>query len=88
MISPQMNQDASCPTKITAWQTTGNTAGDARKTWADGDGDVDTSDLTTSIINFTSALSSGASAVPEPGSLILLLLGITFLASRRRWLMA
>ena len=42
----------------------------------DGDGDVDTGDLTPSIINFTSALSSGASAVPEPGSLILLLLGM------------
>ena len=27
MISPQMNQAASCPTKTTAWQTTGNTAG-------------------------------------------------------------
>ena len=83
MISPQMNQAASCPTKITAWQTTGNTAGDAGKTWADGDGDVDTSDLTTSIINFTSALSSGASAVPEPGSLILLVMGMMALVLPR-----
>jgi len=30
MISPQMNQAASCPTKTTAWQTTGNTAGGTR----------------------------------------------------------
>jgi len=55
-------------------------AGGSGKTWAqgdmDGDGDVDTGDLTTSIINFTSAMSSGASAVPEPGSLMLLLLGM------------
>ena len=28
MISPQMNQDASCPTKTTAWQATGNMAAD------------------------------------------------------------
>ncbi len=53
-------------------------AGGTGKTWADGDmdgdGDVDTSDLTTSIINFTSALGT-SSAVPEPSSLMLLLLG-------------
>jgi len=27
MVSPQMNQGASCPTKITTWQTIGHTAG-------------------------------------------------------------
>jgi len=64
-------------------------AGGSGKTWAqgdmDGDGDVDTGDLTTSIINFTSAMSSGASAVPEPGSVILLLLGMMalFVPGRR-----
>ena len=31
MISPQMNQAASCPTKTTAWQTIGNTAGGAQQ---------------------------------------------------------
>lgn len=54
------------------------------KTWAegdmDGDGDVDTSDLTTSIINFTSAMgakgSLHAAAVPEPGGVALLILGL------------
>jgi len=55
-------------------------AGGSGKTWADGDtdgdGDVDTSDLTTAIINFTSAMSRGTTAVPEPGSLLLLIMGI------------
>ena len=66
-------------------------AGGTGKVWADGDmdgdGDVDTSDLTTSIINFTSALGAGGavgSAVPEPSSLILLLLGMTVMWGRRR----
>jgi len=49
------------------------------KTWAegdtDGDGDVDTGDLTTSIINFTGAQIGSANTVPEPGSLLLFLLG-------------
>ena len=53
-------------------------AGGSGKTWADGDtdGDGDTSDLTTAIINFTSAMSRGATAVPEPGSLLLLIMGM------------
>jgi len=63
-------------------------AGGAGKTWAegdtDGDGDVDTGDLTTSIINFTSALSGGANTVPEPGSLLLLLMGMMALMLPRR----
>ena len=48
------------------------------KTWADGDmdgdGDVDTGDLTTSIINFTGA--QRATALPEPGGLLLLTWGL------------
>ena len=36
----------------------------------DGDGDVDTGELTTSIINFTGA--QRTTAVPEPGGLLLL----------------
>ena len=65
-------------------------AGGTGKTWAkgdtDGDGDVDTSDLTNSIINFTGARSAiSAHSVPEPHSLILLLVGmVTTLARRRR----
>ena len=42
---------------------------------ATGDIVVDTSDLTTSIINFTSALGT-AQAVPEPNSLVLFSLGM------------
>ncbi len=63
-------------------------AGGSGKTWSqgdmDGDGDVDTGDLTTSIINFTSALSGGANTVPEPGSLLLLLMGMMALMLPRR----
>lgn len=64
-------------------------AGGSGKTWADGDtdgdGDVDTGDLTTAIINFTSAMSRGATAVPEPGSLLLLILGmLAHVLPRRR----
>jgi len=62
-------------------------AGGTGKTWADGDmdgdGDVDTSDLTTSIINFTSALGA-SSAVPEPSSLMLLLLATLSCGCLRR----
>ena len=50
---------------------------------ASGDIDVDTSDLTTSIINFTGAM-AGASVVPEPGSFLLLVLGVVVLACPRR----
>jgi len=63
-------------------------AGGSGKTWADGDmdgdGDVDTGDLTTSIINFTSALSGGTNTVPEPGSLLLLVMGMMALAVANR----
>jgi len=63
-------------------------AGGSGKTWADGDtdgdGDVDTSDLTTAIINFTSAMSRGATAVPEPGSLLLLIMGMLAYVLPRR----
>ncbi len=41
----------------------------------DGDGDTDTVDLTTAIINFTGARNAAA-AVPEPSSLLLLLLAV------------
>ena len=62
-------------------------AGGTGKFWSDGDTDgdmdVDTLDLTTSIINFTGA--AAATAIPEPGSLMLLTLGIlgTFVANLR-----
>ena len=63
-------------------------AGGVGKNWAqgdvDGDRDVDTGDLTTSIINFTSALSGAANTVPEPGSLLLLLMGMMALMLPRR----
>ena len=49
-------------------------AGGTGKTWdtgdTDGDGDVDSGDLTTAIINFTGA-SNAAVAVPEPSGLVL-----------------
>jgi len=48
----------------------------------DGDGDTDTGDLTTAIINFTSARNSAA-AVPEPSGLLLLLLAVGCLAATR-----
>ena len=41
----------------------------------DGDGDTDTVDLTTAIINFTGARNA-AVAVPEPSSLLLLVLAV------------
>jgi len=41
----------------------------------DGDGDTDTVDLTTAIINFTGARNAAA-AVPEPSSLLLLVLAV------------
>ena len=60
-------------------------AGGTGKTWntgdTDGDGDVDSSDLTTAIINFTSARNAAA-AVPEPSSLLLLVLAIGCLRLR------
>ena len=56
------------------------------KTWntgdTDGDGDVDSGDLTTAIINFTGA-SNAAAAVPEPSSLLLLVLAVGCLAATR-----
>jgi len=48
----------------------------------DGDGDVDSGDLTTAIINFTGA-SNAAAAVPEPSSLLLLVLAVGCLAATR-----
>ena len=48
----------------------------------DGDGDTDTVDLTTAIINFTSARNAAA-AVPEPSSLLLLVLAVGCLAIAR-----
>ena len=54
----------------------------------DGDGDTDTVDLTTAIINFTGARNSAA-AVPEPSSLLLLAIGYLtvarFRSCRREW---
>ena len=57
-------------------------AGGAGKTWADGDGDVDSGDLTAAINNFTGA-SNAAAAVPEPSSLLLLVLAVGCLAAAR-----
>ena len=58
-------------------------AGGTGKTWntgdTDGDGDTDTADLTTAIINFTGARSA-AVAVPEPSSLLLLVIGCLAIA--------
>ncbi len=48
----------------------------------DGDGDTDTMDLTTAIINFTGARNAAA-AVPEPSSLLLLVLAVGCLAATR-----
>jgi len=48
----------------------------------DGDGDVDSGDLTTAIINFTGA-GNAAAAVPEPSSLLLLVLAVGCLAATR-----
>ena len=45
----------------------------------DGDGDTDTADLTTAIINFTSARNAVV-AVPEPSSLLLLVIGCLAIA--------
>jgi len=60
-------------------------AGGTGKTWntgdTDGDGDVDSTDLTRAIINFTSARNAAA-AVPEPSSLLLLVLAIGCLRLR------
>ena len=62
-------------------------AGGTGRNWVDGDTDgdrdVDTGDLTTAIINFTGAM-AGASVVPEPGSFLLLVLGVVVLACPRR----
>ena len=56
------------------------------KTWntgdTDGDGDVDSADLTTAIMNFTGAMNAAA-AVPEPSGLLLLVLAIGCLAATR-----
>jgi len=56
------------------------------RTWStgdtDADDDVDTGDLTTAIINFTSARNAAA-AVPEPSSLLLLVLAVGCLAATR-----
>jgi len=48
----------------------------------DGDGDTDTVDLTTAIINFTGARNAAA-AVPEPSGLLLLVLAVGCLAAAR-----
>ena len=56
------------------------------RTWTTGDmnddGDTDTADLTTAIINFTGARNAAA-AVPEPSSLLLLVLAVGCLAVAR-----
>ena len=61
-------------------------AGGTGKTWntgdTDGDGDVDSRDLTTAIINFTSARNAAA-AVPEPSGLLLLVLSVGCLDAAR-----
>ena len=61
-------------------------AGGTGKTWntgdADGDGAVDSSDLTIAIINLAGA-SNAAAAVPEPSSLLLLVLAVGCLAVAR-----
>ena len=61
-------------------------AGGTGKTWntgdTDGDGDVDSGDLTTAIINFTGARNATA-AVPEPSGLLLLVLAAGCLAVAR-----
>ena len=61
-------------------------AGGTGKTWntgdTDGDGDVDSTDLTRAIINCTSARNAAA-AVPEPSSLLLLVLAVGCLAATR-----
>ena len=61
-------------------------AGGTGKTWntgdTDGDGDVDSGDLTTAIINFTGARNAAA-AVPEPSSLLLLVLAVGCLTVAR-----
>lgn len=48
----------------------------------DGDGDTDTADLTTGIINFTGAMNT-AVAVPEPSCTVLLVLAIGCLSAMR-----
>jgi len=57
-------------------------AGGTGKTWNTGDTDVDSSDLTIAIINLTGA-SNAAAAVPEPSSLLLLVLAVGCLAVAR-----
>jgi len=61
-------------------------AGGTGKTWntgdTDGDGDVDSGNLTTAIINFTGA-NNAAAAVPEPSGLLLLVLAVGCLAATR-----